>query len=42
METTNFLEKINELTASENLLAVGRDVNELRAKFEDYLLRFNF
>ena len=38
METINFLEKINELTASENLLAVGRDVNELRTKFEDYLL----
>lgn len=34
----NFLETIKELTASENLLAVGRDVNELRTKFEDYIL----
>ncbi|MGB0915724.1 MAG: DUF349 domain-containing protein [Crocinitomicaceae bacterium] len=34
----NFLETIKELATSENLLAVGRDVNELRTKFEDYAL----
>ncbi|MCH2228981.1 MAG: DUF349 domain-containing protein [Crocinitomicaceae bacterium] len=34
----NFLETLNELAASENLLAVGKDVNELRTKFEDYTL----
>lgn len=38
MENMNFLETIKELAASENLLAVGRDVNELRTKFEDYAL----
>ncbi|MEJ6777054.1 MAG: DUF349 domain-containing protein [Crocinitomicaceae bacterium] len=38
MENIDFLEKMKGLTASENLLAVGRDVNELRAKFEDHLL----
>lgn len=38
MENMNFLETIKELATSENLLAVGRDVNELRTKFEDYAL----
>ena len=38
MENMNFLETLKELAASENLLAVGRDINELRTKFEDYTL----
>lgn len=38
MENIDFLERIKGLTASENLLAIGRDVNELRTKFEDHLL----
>ena len=38
MENMNFLETIKELSAAENLLAVGRDINELRTKFEDHTL----
>ncbi|MFT5858569.1 MAG: hypothetical protein ACI865_000657 [Flavobacteriaceae bacterium] len=38
MENMDFIAALNELTSQENLLAVSRDVNELRGKFEDYLL----
>ena len=33
-----FIEKLTELTENKDLLAVGRDVSELRVKFEDYIL----
>jgi hypothetical protein len=38
MEDLGFIEKLKELTVKEDLLAVGRDVNDLRGKFEDYIL----
>lgn len=38
MESLNFIENLNEYASNEDLLAVSRDVNELRSKFEDYLL----
>jgi len=34
----NFIEKIKEFVEHQEPLKVGRDVNELRTKFEDYLL----
>lgn len=34
----NFIEKIKEYADHQELLKIGRDVNELRTKFEDYLL----
>jgi len=34
----NFIEKIKEFADHQEPLKVGRDVNELRTKFEDYLL----
>ncbi len=33
-----FLEELKMLTANENTLSVSRDVNELRTRFEDYVL----
>jgi len=33
-----FLEELKMLTANENALSVSRDVNELRTRFEDYVL----
>jgi hypothetical protein len=33
-----FLEELKTLTANENTLSVSRDVNELRTRFEDYVL----
>jgi hypothetical protein len=33
-----FLEELKTLTANENPLSVSRDVNELRTRFEDYVL----
>ena len=38
MEDLNFLEELNTLTVNEDVLSVSRDVNELRSKFEDYIL----
>ena len=38
MEDLGFIEKLTDLTGKEDLLAVGRDVNDLRGKFEDYIL----
>ena len=38
MDATQFIEKLQELTATEDLLSVSRDVSDLRSKFEDYVL----
>ena len=38
MEELNFLEQIKTYTESEDALSVSKDVNELRTKFEDYIL----
>lgn len=40
METlnTHFVEDLKTLADQEDLISVGRDVNELRTKFEDYIL----
>ena len=35
---TNFIEKLKELTSREDVLAVQSEVNELRSKFDDYVL----
>ena len=38
MEVNTFIERLNALVEQEDIIAVGRDVNELRTAFEDYLL----
>jgi len=38
MENVNFIEKLTEYSAAEDVLSVGRDVNELRTSLEDYVL----
>ncbi|MGB0933420.1 MAG: DUF349 domain-containing protein [Lishizhenia sp.] len=38
MEKIAFIESLKALTASENILKVGKEVSELRVKFEDFLL----
>ena len=38
MEKMAFLDELKTLTANENVLSVGRDVNELRTRFDDYVL----
>ena len=38
MEQVNFIEQLKELISQENLVAVSREVNELKSKFEDYVL----
>lgn len=38
MDNMDFIAKLEELSAQEDVLAVSRDVNELRGKFDDYLL----
>ena len=38
MEELNFLEGIQKFADSDAILKEGRDVNELRAKFDDYIL----
>jgi hypothetical protein len=38
MEKTEFIEQLKALTAQEDLLAVSREVNELKAKFEDFCI----
>lgn len=38
MENMDFIAKMEELSAQEDVLTVSREVNELRGKFEDYVL----
>ena len=38
MEKMSFLDELKTLTANENVLSVSRDVNELRTRFDDYVL----
>lgn len=38
MTKQDFIQQLSELTSNENVLAVSRDVNELRTKFEDFLI----
>lgn len=38
MENTAFLEELKNLTTQEDIISVGREVNELSAKFEDYVI----
>jgi Domain of Unknown Function (DUF349) len=38
MENLSFIDQLKELTGTEDVLAAGKDVNELRTKFEDYVL----
>jgi hypothetical protein len=38
MESTAFLEELKALTAQEDVISTGREVNELSARFEDYVL----
>ena len=37
MEKAAFLERLKELTAQEDLLAVSGEINELKSKFQDFL-----
>ncbi len=38
MEKREFIEALKELTEKENVLSTGREINELRTQFEDYLI----
>ena len=38
MENNVFIEELKSLTTQEDILAVSRDVNELKTRFEDYIL----
>ncbi|WP_107039031.1 DUF349 domain-containing protein [Brumimicrobium mesophilum] len=38
MEKREFIDALKELTEKENVLKTGREVNELRTQFEDYLI----
>jgi predicted DNA-binding protein YlxM (UPF0122 family) len=38
MEKREFIDALKELTEKENVLSSGREVNELRGQFEDYLI----
>ncbi|XOV66786.1 MAG: DUF349 domain-containing protein [Fluviicola sp.] len=38
MESTDFIDRLKELAANEDVLAVSQEVNELRSKFSDYVL----
>src|SRR5690554_3256229 len=38
MEKREFIDALKELTEKDDVLAVGREVNELRTQFEDYLI----
>lgn len=38
MESMDFIAKLEELSGHEDVLSVSRDVNELRGKFDDYVL----
>src|SRR5690554_149744 len=38
MEKREFIDALKELTEKEDVLGAGREVNELRSQFEDYLI----
>ncbi len=38
MESTEFIDRLKELAANEDVMAVSQDVNDLRSKFADYIL----
>jgi len=38
MESTEFIERLKELAANEDVMSVSQEVNELRSKFADYIL----
>lgn len=38
MEKREFIDALKELTEKEDVLSVGREINELRTQFEDYLI----
>ena len=38
MENNTFLEELANLVANENALSVSREVNELKTRFEDFIL----
>lgn len=38
MEKIEFIEKLKALTATEDVLSVSRDVNELKGRFEDFMI----
>ncbi|MCO5260296.1 MAG: DUF349 domain-containing protein [Crocinitomicaceae bacterium] len=38
MENTAFLDELKALTSQEDIISTGREVNELSARFEDYVL----
>lgn len=38
MESTEFIDRLKELAANEDVMAVSQDVNDLRSKFADYVL----
>lgn len=38
MEKIEFIEKLKALTATEDVLSVSRDVNELKGRFEDFII----
>ncbi|MCR9172333.1 MAG: DUF349 domain-containing protein [bacterium] len=38
MESTDFIDRLKELAANEDVIAVSQEVNELRSKFSDYVL----
>jgi len=38
MESTDFIGRLKELAANEDVMAVSQEVNELRGKFADYIL----
>jgi len=38
MESTAFLEELKALTSQEDVISAGREVNELNARFEDYVI----
>ena len=38
MENNVWIIELNDLTQKEDALAISRDVNELKSRFEDYIL----
>ena len=38
MENLNFQEQLENLVKSEDLIAIGREVNALKVQFEDFIL----
>ena len=41
MESIEFIEELKALVANENPLAVSNQVNDLRTKFNDFMLKQN-